>query len=103
MDSNLLNLRNAVYDLDSTRGGMSLHKVLLDDIHTELACFSEDINEKSWEQATTYWNEVQHKLRLLTALLSHAKDEFQRDFADLEDLHTKFFNEIVLNKNTKKA
>lgn len=103
MDRNLQSMKDAVYELDDIRGGMSLHKILLDDIHTEVAWLSEKIDEKSWEQATTYWNEVQMKLRILTALLSYAKGGFQKEFTDLEEVHESFLKGIVLNGSTKKA
>lgn len=100
-------LREAAMELDNIRGGLLLHGELLEDIYNEITDLSQDANETKREHAMFDWHRVQRKLRLLQAITNHAHNEFQRDFADLDETSKLFHRECVKQpevvEHTKKA
>ncbi|WP_153721775.1 hypothetical protein [Sporosarcina cascadiensis] len=96
-------LREAVYEMDSVRGGFLLHGELIEDMFNEIAELSQDANEIKREHAMIHWDKVKRKLRLLQSIADHTRDEFQKDFALLDETTNVLFEECVKGPGVKET
>lgn len=107
-------LSDAVLELDEVRGGFSLHGELLGDMLCEIADLSHEASNVKRENAMIHWDKIQRKLRVLQTLSTHACNEFQKDFSNLDETTDLLVNEclehpgeskrqITAVKRTKKA
>ncbi|PIC71146.1 hypothetical protein CSV77_03650 [Sporosarcina sp. P16b] len=107
-------LSDAVLELDEVRGGFSIHGELLKDMLCEIADLSHEASNVKRENAMIHWDKIQRKLRVLQTLSTHACNEYQKGFTNLDETTDLLVNEclgqpeeskqqIAAVKQTKKA
>lgn len=78
-------LQETALEMDSIRGGLSMHRELIRDMFCEIADLSESVSNTKREDAKYNWDRLQRKIRLLHVLANHATQEFQKGYTELDE------------------